>query len=351
MTRGSPHPAVSEVRTAVRRFLTEHTGHSGLIGHRGHRSGRAVAVACSGGADSLALAAATVHCAGRLGLAVHGLVVDHQLQAGSQTVARTTAETLDQLGCAEVRVLPITVTGPGGPEAAARRARYAALRAASPAGALVLLGHTLDDQAETVLLGLGRGSGPRSVAGMRSLDPPWGRPLLGVRRTVTVAACAALGLTPWLDPHNADPRFRRVRLRTEALPLLEDVLAGGVAEALARTAGQLQEDLDLLDAQAGALLAQAHRVPAPDVLAPDTPAPETPASDACALAVPVLVPVPAALRRRVLRRWLLDAGVVELTDTHLRAADDLIGRWAGQGAVRLPGGVEVSRAHGKLRIS
>ncbi|MGH3996158.1 MAG: TilS substrate-binding domain-containing protein, partial [Pseudonocardiaceae bacterium] len=139
-------------------------------------------------------------------------------------------------------------------------------------------------------------------------------------------------LCPWVDPHNGDPRFRRVRLRTEALPLLEDVLAGGVAEALARTARQLREDLDLLDEQAGVLRAQA----APD---PGT------------LDVTVLAQAPAALRRRVLRRWLLDAGVAELTDSHLHAADDLIGRWSGQGAVRLPGGVEVIRAHGKLHIS
>ncbi len=309
------------MRTAVRRFLVA------------HRTGDAVAVACSGGADSLALAAATVHCAGRLGLAVHGLVVDHRLQPGSATVAQTAAQALRQLGCAAVRVLQTTVEGPGGPEAAARRARYAALRAASPAGALVLLGHTLDDQAETVLLGLGRGSGPRSVAGMRELEPPWGRPLLGVRRAVTAAACDALGLAPWVDPHNADPRFRRVRLRTEALPLLEDVLDGGVAEALARTAGQLQEDLDLLDDQACALLAQARWGAVPE------------------LDVTALAEAPAALRRRVLRRWLLDAGVAELTDAQLRAADDLIGRWSGQGAVRLPGGVELFRSHGKLHVS
>jgi tRNA(Ile)-lysidine synthase len=307
------------VRAAVRRFLAA------------HQTGDAVAVACSGGADSLALAAATVHCAGRLGLAVHGLVVDHQLQPGSRAVAQTAAQALRRLGCTAVRVLQITVDGPGGPEAAARRVRYAALRAAAPAGALVLLGHTVDDQAETVLLGLGRGSGPRSVAGMRELDPPWGRPLLGVRRAVTAAACAALDLTPWADPHNADPRFRRVRLRTEALPLLEEVLAGGVAQALARTAGQLQEDLDLLDEQAGALLAAARR---------DTD-----------LEVAALAQAPAALRRRVLRRWLLDAGVAELTDAHLRAADDLIGRWSGQGAVRLPGAVELFRAHGRLHVS
>jgi len=315
----APHPAVSQVRAAVRRFLATHD------------TGDTVAVACSGGADSLALAAATVHCAAALGLAVHGLVVDHQLQPDSAVVSQAAAQALRRLGATAVRVLRTTVDGPGGPEATARRARYAALREAAPAGALVLLGHTLDDQAETVLLGLGRGSGPRSVAGMRELDPPWGRPLLGVRRAVTAAACAALDLAPWADPHNADPRFQRVRLRTEVLPLLEDVLAGGVARALARTAEQLREDLDVLDGQAGGLLAQARRGADLDVAA--------------------LGRAPAALRRRVLRRWLLDAGVAELTDAHLRAADDLIGRWSGQGALRLPGAFELVRAQGRLHVS
>ncbi len=326
------------MRAALRRFLTAES----VVG-RVERTGT-VAVACSGGADSLALAAATGHCAAALGLTVHGLVVDHQLQPGSAAVAQTAAQTLRRLGCTAVRVLQITVDGPGGPEAAARQARYAALREAAPAGVLVLLGHTLDDQAETVLLGLGRGSGPRSMAGMRELDPPWGRPLLGVRRAVTAAACAALDLAPWADPHNADPRFRRVRLRTEVLPLLEDVLAGGVARALARTAGQLQEDLDVLEEQACGLLAAARLDPDP------IPGSGTDSS-AADLDVAALAQVPAALRRRVLRRWLLDAGVAELTDAHLRAADDLIGRWSGQGALRLPGGVELGRAQGRLHVS
>ena len=315
-----------QVRRAVRQFLLAHPDETGTV-----------AVACSGGADSLALAAATVHCAATLDLEVHGLVVDHQLQPGSAQVAHTAMTTLRHLGCPRAQVVQTTVHGPGGPEAAARRARYAALRAAAPPGALVLLGHTLDDQAETVLLGLGRGSGPRSVAGMRELDPPWGRPLLGVRRAVTAAACAAQDLTPWTDPHNSDPRFQRVRLRTEVLPLLEDVLAGGVAAALARTAEQLREDLDVLDEQAGDLLAAASASPG--------------ASSAVDLDVAVLAQAPAALRRRVLRRWLLGAGVIELTDAHLRAADDLIGRWSGQGALRLPGAVELVRVQGRLHVS
>jgi tRNA(Ile)-lysidine synthase len=296
-----------------------------------------VAVAVSGGADSLALAAATAYVASRRGLAVHGLIVDHQLQAGSADVAAEAAKQLHGLGIDDVRILTVTVTGRGGPEAAARTARYGALRAAGLP--LVLLGHTLDDQAETVLLGLGRGSGPRSIAGMRDLDPPWGRPFLSVPRATTVAACEALGLTVWDDPHNVDPAYTRVRLRKEVLPLLEDVLRGGVAPALARTAAQLRDDSEALDTLSARLLAAAR--------AQDTESQDTEGE----LDVAVLTAEPPALRRRVLRRWLLDAGVPELTDAHLRSVDALIGEWRGQGAVWLPGGFAVGRARGRLRVS
>ena len=310
--------AVAEVRRAVRTFLDRATPDSGRL-----------AVAVSGGADSLALAAATAQLADRRDLILHGLVVDHRLQPGSADVAARAAKQLLGMGFPEVRVLEVDVSGPGGPEAAARTARYAALREALPApDALVLLGHTRDDQAETVLLGLGRGSGARSIAGMRPLDPPWARPLLEVPRSVTAQACADLGLDPWQDPHNADPGFARVRLRREVLPLLEEVLQGGVAKALARTATQLREDAEALDAIAAPVLDRARRDGE--------------------LAVAELDGEPPAVRRRVLRRWLLDAGAAELTDGHLRAADALIGEWRGQGGVWLPGGLEVSRARGRL---
>ncbi len=284
-----------------------------------------VGVAVSGGADSLALAAATRQVTR---LRVRGFIVDHGLQAGSALVAANAKAQLEKLGLDEVHVLPVTVAGPGGPEARARRARYDALRRT---GTLVLLGHTLDDQAETVLLGLGRGSGPRSIAGMRALDPPWARPFLTVDRKTTRAACQALGLVPWDDPHNVDPAFTRVRLRHEVLPLLEKVLQGGVAEALARTAAQLREDTDALDEVAGELHDKAR--------------------DGKELNVTLLSSAPPALRRRVLREWLLEQGVKELTDAHLRAVDALIGEWRGQGGVWLPGGLEASRARGRLRVS
>ncbi|RJQ78493.1 tRNA lysidine(34) synthetase TilS [Pseudonocardiaceae bacterium YIM PH 21723] len=318
----APDPAVSLTRNAVSRFLKADETWSHLKGH--------IAVACSGGADSLALAAATIHHARKVGLTVHGLVVDHGLQKDSAETAHKAADQLHQLG-AQPQVISVTVGTQGGPEAAARTARYQALRANLPAGALCLLGHTQDDQAETVLLGLGRGSGPRSIAGMRPLTPPWGRPFLEVTRRATEAACAALGLTPWQDPHNSDPAFTRVRVRTEVMPLLEDVLQQGVAAALARTAAQLQEDADALDDLAVWILQGA--------------------VEGATLSVEAVTGAHPAVRRRVLRAWLHRAGVSSLTDLHLRGVDALVGDWRGQGPVALPGGLDVARTHGRLHVT
>lgn len=343
MTSG-PTPAVAAVRVAVRRLLVD------------ERSG-GVLVACSGGADSVALAAAVAFEAPRLGIPAGLVTVDHGLQDGSDRWAAQTAELGRSLGLEPVLVRRVEVGADGGPEAAARAARYAALSDAArtpipgpaaapprtardgpggassgaapdaarpPSGWAVLLGHTLDDQAESVLLGLGRGSGPRSIAGMRPVDGRWWRPLLGIRRATTRQACADAGLPVRDDPHNADPRFTRVRLRTEVLPLLEDVLRGGVAEALARTAELLREDLDALDALAAA---------------PD--ADELPVAD--------LVTKPTAVRTRIVRRWLLDRGVSGVTAVQLRAVDALVSDWHGQGPVSLPSGAAVERSSGMLR--
>jgi tRNA(Ile)-lysidine synthase len=309
-------PAVAAVRVAVRRVLTE-LRPAGVL------------VACSGGADSVALAAATAFEAPRLGLPAGLVTVDHGLQAGSAGWAAETAALGHGLGLDPVLVRRVTVGTDGGPEAAARTARYAALAAAAGPGWVVLLAHTLDDQAETVLLGLGRGSGPRSIAGMRPVDGRWVRPLLGVRRETTRAACAAEHLAYRDDPQNADPRFTRVRLRAEVLPLLEDVLQGGAAEALARTAELLRDDLDALDALAADALA--------GVLAPDGPV-----LDAAALARH-----PRAIRTRVLRSW---AGV-PLSAVQLRALDALVADWHGQGPVALPSGRAVVRASGMLHLA
>jgi tRNA(Ile)-lysidine synthase len=263
-------------------------------------------VGLSGGPDSLALTAVAAQLR-----PTTALIVDHGLQPDSAAIAESARAQAISLGCVQARVLRVEVGGTGGPEAAARAARYDALD--SHRDGPVLLAHTLDDQAETVLLGLGRGSGARSIAGMRPYDAPWCRPLLAVRRAVTHAACAELGLTAWQDPHNVDRRFTRVRLRTEVLPLLEDVLGGGVAEALARTASALREDTELIDAIAA------------EAAAGVSAGPE--------LKTEALSALPAPVRRRVIRGWLLAGGAIGLTDKQIRAVDTLITAWRGQGGV------------------
>jgi tRNA(Ile)-lysidine synthase len=314
-----PHPAVAAVRSAVRAAL----------------DGTPVLVACSGGADSLALAAATAFEAPRAGVAAGLVTVDHGLQAGSDARAAQVAAIGYELGFDPSLSVRVEVKADGGPEAAARAARYAALDGlAEPLGAHVLLGHTLDDQAETVLLGLGRGSGPRSIAGMAAVEGRYRRPLLGLRRSITVAACADLGLDPWDDPHNADPSFQRARLRHEVLPLLDDALQGGVAEALARTAELLGDDLAALDDWAETALAAAVVRPSPG---------QEPGTGG-QLEVGEVVGLPKAVRTRVLRAW---AGL-PLSAERTAALDALVTDWHGQGPVQLPGGAAVRRTSGRL---
>jgi tRNA(Ile)-lysidine synthase len=288
-----------------------------------------VRAACSGGADSLALAAALAFVAPRAGLRAGGVTVDHGLQEGSASRASAVVSLLSGLGLDPVSGVPVTVGKHGGPEAAARTARYHALgHAASESGAAaVLLGHTLDDQAETVLLGLARGSGPRSLAGMPSRRGVFRRPLLGLRRRVTAEACAALGLCPWDDPHNADREFTRVRVRLDALPALEAALGPGVAEALARTADQLRADAEVLDD----ISAERIRGDAP-------------------LSASSLAGLPGAVRTRVLRKAAIAAGCPPgaLTAAHVARLAELVTDWHGQRWIDLPGGVRASRRAGQV---
>lgn len=294
-----------------------------------------VVVGCSGGADSLALAVAVASCGGTRRLV--GATVDHGLQPGSADRAAATADLLTGIGYGEVAVLTVTVGGPGGLEAAARRARYDGLRklsdslAAPGSTCAVLLAHTADDQAETVLLGLGRGSGPRSIAGMRAWRAPWGRPLLGVSRADTEATCAAAGLTPWRDPHNDDPMFTRVRLRHEVLPLLDQVLGGGVRSALARTAELMAQDLDALDDIATTVL-------------------EAVAGPNGDLDVAALARQPMAIIGRVLRSWAINGGARPLTFDQLSRMVGQVTDRRGPPQVRISGGWDVLRAGELLQL-
>jgi len=319
-----PPPAVAEVRSRVRRCLGEFA------------AGDLVLAACSGGADSLALAAALAHEAPRRGLRAGGVTVDHGLQPGSADRACEVTRVLTALGLDPVACVRAAVAGPAGhgePEAAARTARYTALAgvAGRTGAAAILLAHSMDDQAENVLLGLARSSGTRSLAGMPDRRRPYRRPLLDVSRTTLRAACQALGLDPWDDPHNADPAYARARVRHQALPALEDALGPGIAGALARSARQLRADADALDDLAAG---QAE-------LARDGDG----AWDAALLAGQ-----PAAIRTRVLRRAAIAAGCPAgaLTARHIEALDRLVTSWRGQGAADLPGGVRGIRRCGKL---
>jgi tRNA(Ile)-lysidine synthase len=329
-----PSPAVAQVRRAVRESLADLADRADPI---------TVLVAVSGGADSMALAAALLFEARALPLDPAAVVVDHALQPASGEIARRTAGQLTAMGYPTVEVCTVAVSTTGSPEAAARDARYAAIDATAGEldAAVVLLGHTLDDQAESVLLGLARGSGAGSIKGMSTRNGRCRRPLLAVTRAMTRRACLDESLPVWDDPHNVDERFTRVRVRQRALPALEDALGPGVAEALARTAASLRVDDAALTEWAGDVGVKARLSASAD------------GPRAVALDVDVLAQVPEAVRLRVIRQALHDAGVPggDLRSSHLRDVDSLVCRWKGQGEVHLPGRFGASRSCGRLLIA
>ncbi|WP_067481174.1 tRNA lysidine(34) synthetase TilS [Actinomadura hibisca] len=406
-----PDPAVAAVRLAVRRVLA------------GSPPGAMVLAAVSGGADSLALAGALAFEAPRSGRSAEGtsgdpaggrpagaVTIDHGLQEGSAERADAVVRVLAGLGLDPVGSIAVTVGESGGPENAARQARYAALDEAAVrlGAAVVLLGHTRDDQAETVLLGLARGSGARSLAGMpatftrhlpgsevisledhEALDPTdavevadpvkvhYARPLLELDRATTRRACLVMGLDPWDDPHNDDPAYTRVRVRHEALPVLEHTLGPGVKEALARTARLLRDDSDALEMYAARAYRDAEIPPdaaeghvIPPASSPSGPTVESATSteaastgttgaqsgaDAAptalvALRIAALADLPRAVRTRVLRTAAIRAGSPPgtLAAVHVDAVERLVTAWRGQRHVDLPGGLRAFRRYEKL---
>jgi len=291
--------------------------------------GDLIMVACSGGADSLALVKGAVHVGRELSLRVGAIVIDHQLQSGSTLVANGAAAEAEDLGADPVELIPVDVIsgpGSGGLESAARDARRFAFEQYADKHDVkaILLGHTRDDQAETVLLGLARGSGARSLSGMRTIDGLYRRPYLRLSRELVRSTVS--DLLAHEDPHNSDPSFARVRVRETALPVLENQLGPGVTAALARTADMLRDDADALDE-----LASAHGLP----------------DD-----VEVLAKLPRAIRTRIIRRLAQTGGVSmnDLTRDHVLGVDALITHWHGQGPLNLPGNVNVTREHGKLKF-
>jgi tRNA(Ile)-lysidine synthase len=321
-----PDPAVAATRLAVRDHFADIP------------QGALVLVACSGGPDSLALAAALAFEAPRAGLRAGAVVVDHRLQEGSDEVAEQAALTCQELGLdpVEVAAADVRVTG-AGVEADARTARYDALNAVADrlGASLVLVGHTRDDQAEQVLLGLSRGSGARSLSGMPRRRGRFVRPFLALPRATTLAACRALGIEPWRDPHNSDTAFRRVRARN-LLEALEGDLGPGFGAALARSADLLREDADYLES-----LAVKAREDLPDAAG-------HPGVDVEALAA-----LPRAIRTRVWRILSAEAGapLADVSAAHVESLDALLTSWHGQGPLHVPGGIAVARTGGSVRFS
>lgn len=309
---------------------------------------RAVLVACSGGPDSLALAGTCGYLARRDARRIGAVTVDHGLQPGSAERAREVAAVLVRLGLDPVEVVHVRVPrGARGPEGEARHARYAVLDAAAARydAAAVLLGHTRDDQAETVLLGLARGSGARSLSGMAPVTHRYRRPLLALPRA-TVRAAVPTGLVPWEDPHNLDPAYARARIRHRALPALEEAVGPGVTEALARTADLLRADADALDEWAGRAFNEC-------LIIADLGGPALrERGEDRELDVGKLGDLPRAVRFRVIRRAALAAGspATDLTAAHVRAVDDLLTRWRGQRGVDLPGKVRARRRGSVLHL-
>ena len=313
--------AVPAVRNAVRTWLES------------YEAGDTVLVAVSGGADSLALAHALSIEGKEFVITVVGVTVDHQLQEQSGTQAEKVKEQLKNFGL-DCIIRKVNVDLKNGLEASARKARYEALQevADEQRAVAVFLGHTRDDQAETVLLGLARGSGTRSLSGMAHHNGLYVRPLLEITRVQNEQYCEEMKLQYWNDPHNENPDFSRVRVRNEALPVLEKSIGPGITEALARSAHLLRDDADALD----------HWAKREEIQL-----------DLSDLDCAHLESLPRAIRTRVIRAAIYAVGAPAgmVTLEHVSAVEALISAWSGQGALNLPGGVKVERISGRLSLS
>jgi len=309
--------ATIAVRNAVKPFLNE------------LEAGDTFLVAVSGGADSLALAAALLIESKNLALNPIAITIDHQLQENSHQQAVKVSEQLKEFGYSEVLIEKVVVSLESGLESGARDARYAALDKSSQEkkAVKVFLGHTRDDQAETVLLGLARGSGARSLSAMAPVNGIYTRPFLAITREETEAACKDFNLNFWRDPHNLNTEFTRVKVRREVIPYLEEHLDPGISRALVRSASLLRDDADALDQWA--------------------------TEEAGDLDCERLSQLPRAIRTRIIRKAALEAGATpgQLTFEQVGAIDALISAWKGQGAVSLAGGVKVERISGRLSLS
>lgn len=297
-------------------------------------AGDTVLVAVSGGADSSSLAVGLLHETKEKAIRTIAVIIDHALQANSADVAQNAKAELLKIGYTNIEIKRIKVDVTDGMEASARRARYAALNeiADSVNAVAIFLGHTKDDQAETVLLGLARGSGTRSLSGMASRIDRYRRPLLSITRGQTEAACKEAGIKFWNDPHNQSMEYARVRVREHVLPLMEEEIGPGIADALTRSAKLLRDDADALDEWTEEVFGEI---------------------DPIDMDIEMLLGLPRAVRTRVIRKAIYLAGAPSgsLSAEHVEPVEALVTAWKGQGPVSLPGGVTVSRISGRLSLS
>lgn len=332
-------------------------------------------VACSGGRDSMALAAVSHIVCTSMGVRCGAVIVDHGLQAGSEQVASEAADRCHALGLGPVIMRNATVQARGeGLEAAARQARYDELCAAAhESGAIaVLLAHTMDDQAETVLIGLLRSRGVDALAGMPQVftrsGATFARPLLTLTRAETTGICEDLGVEYWDDPTNGDavdgelPNDYplRSRVRHDLLPAIERFAGFNVARHFAESARLARMDKEYLDQRSDEVMGEA-------VTAVDRPASSAAVSTdtprACAaddtndsghgiglmIGVKRIAREPEAIRLRVIAHALSQAGV-NASAAQIAAIDRLVVDWHGQGGVSLPRGYSANRKKHVIRV-
>ena len=315
-------PALLELRKAVRFWFEKLEPNS------------KVCIGVSGGADSLALAAAAKLEANNFSIDLVAVIVDHGLQENSAEISQFAKQQLTKLGFEDIFIGKANVQITDGLEASARRARYKVFQQAIETynPNIFLLGHTKNDQAEGVLLGLARGSGTKSLSGMQEVSGNFVRPLLGIDRVTTEIACREANIEFWVDPHNSNQEFTRVRVRENILPLLENEIGPGIIDALARSAKILREDATALDEWAESIFRQVEPMD---------------------IEISILVGLPVAIRSRVLRMAIYAAGapVGSISAAHLEPIEAFVSDWRGQGHTSLPGGVKVCRISGRLSLS
>ena len=315
-------PALLELRQAVRFWFEKLEPNS------------KVCIGVSGGADSLALAAAAKLESKNFSIDLVAVIVDHGLQANSAEIAEFAKQQLIKLGFQDIFVGRASVQITDGLEASARRARYKVFQQAIETYGpnTFLLGHTKNDQAEGVLLGLARGSGTKSLSGMQEVSGIFVRPLLGIDRATTEIACHESNIEYWVDPHNSNQDFTRVRVRDNILPLLENDVGPGIIDALARSAKILREDATALDEWAENIFRQVEPMD---------------------IEISILATLPVAVRSRVLRMAIYAAGAPagSISAAHLEPIEAFVSDWRGQGHTSLPGGVKVCRISGRLSLS